>query len=109
MSQWAVKVAQQSGQWERAAGFEASHDIHESKPYINCLSMLLAAKTGLEPYEIIAPLGAGDIGEVYETRDTRLERTIAIKMSCVRFTERFESEARAISSLKIATIAVNRL
>ena len=39
------------------------------------------------------------MGEVYEARDTRLERTVAIKISSVRFTERFEREARAISSL----------
>lgn len=59
----------------------------------------MAAKTRLGPYEIIAVLGTGGMGEVYEARDTRLERTVAIKISGVRFTERFEREARAISSL----------
>jgi eukaryotic-like serine/threonine-protein kinase len=61
--------------------------------------MPLAAKTRLGPYEVIALLGAGGMGEVYEARDTRLERTVAIKICRGRFTERFEREARAISSL----------
>jgi len=59
----------------------------------------------LGPYEIIAPLGAGGMGEVYRARDTRLERTVAIKvlpehLSCNPDSkQRFEREARAISSL----------
>jgi serine/threonine protein kinase len=61
--------------------------------------MAIAAKSRLGPYEIIAPLGAGGMGEVYEARDTRLDRTVAIKICKGRFTERFEREARAISSL----------
>jgi Tol biopolymer transport system component len=61
--------------------------------------MLLAEKTRFGPYEIIALLGAGGMGEVYEARDTRLDRTVAIKICTGRFTERFEREARAISSL----------
>jgi serine/threonine protein kinase len=60
---------------------------------------LVAAKTRLGPYEVIALLGAGGMGEVYEARDTRLDRTVAIKICKGRFTERFEREARAISSL----------
>ena len=61
--------------------------------------MLLAEKTRFGPYEIISLLGAGGMGEVYEARDTRLGRTVAIKICTGRFTERFEREARAISSL----------
>ena len=61
--------------------------------------MLLAEKTRFGPYEIIALLGAGGMGEVYEARDTRLDRTVAVKICKGRFTERFEREARAISSL----------
>ena len=56
-------------------------------------------KTRFGPYEIVALLGAGGMGEVYEARDTRLDRTVAIKICKGRFTERFEREARAISSL----------
>jgi eukaryotic-like serine/threonine-protein kinase len=65
----------------------------------HCGSMLLAEKTRFGPYEIISLLGAGGMGEVYQARDTRLDRTVAIKICGVRFTERFEREARAISSL----------
>jgi serine/threonine protein kinase len=61
--------------------------------------MLLAEKTRFGPYEIISLLGAGGMGEVYEARDTRLDRTVAVKICKGRFTERFEREARAISSL----------
>ena len=59
--------------------------------------MLLAEKTRFGPYEIISPLGAGGMGEAYEARDTRLERTVAIKICKGQLTERFEREARAIS------------
>lgn len=67
--------------------------------------MTLAAGTKLGPYEIQAPLGAGGMGEVYRAKDTRLERTVAIKVLPSHlsgnpdFRQRFEREARAISSL----------
>jgi Tol biopolymer transport system component/predicted Ser/Thr protein kinase len=61
--------------------------------------MLLAEKTRFGPYEIISLLGAGGMGEVYEARDTRLDRTVAIKICKGRINERFEREARAVSSL----------
>jgi len=67
--------------------------------------MSLAAGSKLGPYEIVGPLGAGGMGEVYRAKDTRLERTVAIKVlpetvsSNAERKQRFEREARAISSL----------
>jgi len=74
--------------------------------------MPLNPGTRLGPYEIAAPLGAGGMGEVYRARDTRLERTVAIKVIPPEFAsdalrkERFEREARAISSLNHPHICV---
>jgi Tol biopolymer transport system component/predicted Ser/Thr protein kinase len=53
----------------------------------------------LGSYEILAPVGAGGMGEVYKARDTRLDRIVAIKVSKTEFTDRFEREARAIAIL----------
>ncbi len=59
----------------------------------------------LGPYEIVAPIGAGGMGEVYRARDTRLDRIVAIKVLPEHLSEnaelrqRFEREARAVSSL----------
>src|SRR5579871_4629765 len=61
--------------------------------------MPLAAGTRLGPYEIIAPIGAGGMGEVYKARDTRLDRTVAVKVSKQEFSQRSEREARAIAAL----------
>ena len=62
-------------------------------------AMTLTSGTRLGPYEIVAAVGAGGMGEVYRARDTRLDRTVAIKVSNDRFTERFQHEARAIAAL----------
>src|SRR5471030_2473402 len=51
------------------------------------------------PYEILNPIGAGGMGEVYRARDTRLDRTVAIKVSKEAFSQRFEREARAVAAL----------
>ena len=67
--------------------------------------MALTSGTKLGPYEITGTLGAGGMGEVYRARDTRLERTVAIKILPAHLSsnpesrQRFEREARAISSL----------
>jgi serine/threonine-protein kinase len=57
------------------------------------------AGTRMGPYEILSPIGAGGMGEVYRARDSRLHREVAIKISAERFSERFEQEAHAIASL----------
>src|SRR5712692_10059983 len=67
--------------------------------------MRLAAGTRLGPYEILAPLGAGGMGEVYRARDPRLGREVAIKVLPSSFSQdpdrlrRFEQEARAAGAL----------
>ncbi len=67
--------------------------------------MALTSGTRLGPYEIQSPLGAGGMGEVYRARDTRLDRTVAVKILPAHLSsnpealQRFDREARAISSL----------
>jgi serine/threonine protein kinase len=67
--------------------------------------MALTAGTKFGPYEIVSPLGSGGMGEVYRARDTRLDRTVAIKVLPGHLSdnseaqERFDREARSISSL----------
>jgi eukaryotic-like serine/threonine-protein kinase len=61
--------------------------------------MPLSVGARLGPYEIVAAIGAGGMGEVYRARDTRLDRTVAVKVSQNEFSERFEREARAIAAL----------
>src|ERR1700682_1206460 len=67
--------------------------------------MPLSNGTRLGPYEVVAPLGAGGMGEVYRARDTRLDRSVAVKVlpaefaSRADFRARFEREAKTISSL----------
>jgi eukaryotic-like serine/threonine-protein kinase len=65
--------------------------------------MALPSGTRLGPYEIVGPVGAGGMGEVYKARDTRLERTVAIKVSKEAFEERFRNEALAVAALNHPT------
>src|SRR5438552_15517235 len=67
--------------------------------------MTLAAGSRLGPYEVVVLLGAGGMGEVYKARDTRLDRTVAIKVLRAHLADnpdrraRFEREARIVSKL----------
>ncbi len=77
-----------------------------TSPPIYCgHSLALTSGTRLGPYEILAPLGAGGMGEVYTARDTRLDRTVAIKVLPAnvaddqQFRDRFEREAKTIAAL----------
>src|SRR5271170_1964843 len=73
------------------------------------MSLSVAEKLG--PYEILAPLGAGGMGEVYRAKDTKLDREVAIKVLPVAFAQhperlaRFEREAKVLASLNHSNIA----
>src|ERR1700687_4392290 len=58
-------------------------------------------ETGLQlgPYELLTPIGAGGMGEVWKARDTRLDRIVAIKRLQAEHNERFKRDARAIAAL----------
>ena len=74
--------------------------------------MILVPGTKLGPYKIVAPLGAGGMGEVFRARDTRLDRTVAIKVLPQQVSsdpvrkQRFEREAKTISGLNHPNICV---
>ena len=61
--------------------------------------MTLTPGTKLGPYEILAPIGSGGMGEVWKARDTRLGRVVAIKTVKEQHSERFKQEARSIAAL----------
>src|SRR5215468_9347066 len=74
--------------------------------------MSLASGTKLGPFEVLGPLGAGGMGEVYRARDNRLDRTVAIKILPQQLsndpvrTQRFEREAKTVSNLNHPHICV---
>src|ERR1700740_3431446 len=74
--------------------------------------MPLISGTKLGPYEIVGPLGAGAMGEVYRAKDTRLDHTVAVKILPAHLSndpvrkQRFEREAKTISSLNHPHICV---
>src|ERR1019366_3345521 len=73
--------------------------------------MTISVGTRLGPYEVLAPLGAGGMGEVYRAKDPRIDRTVALKWLPEEFFEdtdrrtRFEREARTLASLNHPGIA----
>jgi len=82
------------------------HDATDSKPWAAAAAAQLIderaklrAGQRLGPYEIVSPIGAGGMGEVYRARNMRLKRDVAIKICSAQFSERFEREARVIASL----------
>src|SRR5207245_4216926 len=72
--------------------------------------MTLPAGAKLGPYEVLSPLGAGGMGEVYRARDTRLGREVAVKVLPEAFSKdadrlrRFEQEAQALAALNHSSI-----
>src|SRR5580700_3662400 len=61
--------------------------------------MELKSGDKLGPYEILAGIGAGGMGQVWKACDTRLDRVVAVKTSAAKFSARFETEARAVAAL----------
>ena len=68
--------------------------------------MALSSGTYLGPYQILAPIGAGGMGEVYRAHDPRVGRDVAIKVTAERFGERFDHEVRAIAALNHPNICM---
>jgi len=66
--------------------------------------MTLSGGHKLGPYEIVEPIGAGGMGQVYRARDPRMGREVAIKVSAEQFSERFDREVRAVASLNHVNI-----
>src|SRR5262245_24085754 len=96
------------GQVQSATGQPARRSAlpgHRPPYASHSLTMPLAPSTRLGPYEILAPLGAGGMGEVYRARDSRLDRDVAIKILPERLARdpqalaRFEREAKAVAAL----------
>src|SRR6187455_1392122 len=94
-------------------GGEVAHGRSPSEPLVGGRNLVtLSAGSRLGAYEILAPLGAGGMGEVYRARDTKLAREVAIKVLPADVSEersrlaRFEQEARAASALNHPNIVI---
>jgi eukaryotic-like serine/threonine-protein kinase len=66
--------------------------------------MPLETGSKLGPYEVVALIGKGGMGEVYRAHDARLGRDVALKVSADHFSERFDREARAVAALNHANV-----
>jgi eukaryotic-like serine/threonine-protein kinase len=84
---------------EQAGSFLEAPTIGDESTTLTLTAASSVLGQQLGPYQIVAQLGAGGMGEVYRALDARLGREVAIKISQERFSARFEREARAISSL----------
>ncbi len=80
----------------------AHHHRHQLDRRIEKMTLTAGSKLG--PYEILAPIGAGGMGEVYRARDPRVGRDVAIKVSAEQFSERFEREIHAVAALNHSNI-----
>src|SRR5581483_3412346 len=76
---------------------EVSGPVHGEA--LSAADSIITAGSQLGPYKISGPIGAGGMGQVFRATDTRLGRSVAIKISQERFSDRFEREARTIASL----------
>jgi Tol biopolymer transport system component len=81
------------------AGFLSTPAAEVAAHLVRGRSTLLAVGDKLGPYEIVAQIGAGGMGEVYRAHDSRIGRDVAVKVSAERFNERSEREARAVAAL----------
>ena len=88
-------LASESG----ATGFLEAPAMEVAARALAANAVPIAPGSRFGPYEIVSPIGKGGMGEVYKARDTRLGRTVAIKVVNAEFAKRFEREAKAISAL----------
>lgn len=89
----------------KGSGFSLDRPAWEGHESLIEKISAVSAGTQLGPYRIEQQIGSGGMGEVFRATDTRLNRTVAIKISAVQFSERFEREARAIATLNHPHIA----
>ena len=84
----------------RTAGCgRGTRDSESVSAAYNLSRLHLERGTRLGPYEVLSPIGRGGMGEVWEGRDSRLDRRVAIKISREQFSDRFDREARAVAAL----------
>ena len=87
-----------------AAGFLEAPAVEVAARALAANAARISPGSRLGPYEIVSLVGAGGMGEVYRARDTRLNRTVAIKFPKMQFSERFRREALSVAALNHANI-----